>query len=1701
MSDLEIGTLSGGVELKDNFTTAFDALATRIGVAGAALDLLGHKASEAGKDIGDGAKEASKHSETLQESLHKTEHASHEAAAQAAETKASFMEMFENPIAAAKEFVHELESEVLGALGALGIGVAAVTGATIGLSLGIAEIGKEGAKIIGVENSFNQLAKSIGQNGTELRESLSDALKHTVGDFEIMQSVNKALGAGVKLTTADMTVLGETARALGKATGTNAADGLDTLTSALTRGNTRALARLGITVNMQEAEKKFAAQLGVTKDQLNESGILEAKRQGIMDASRAYIEKVGVAESLWTSKIKQGEVAIAEWGEALAVAVARSPAISAAVNTIAASLEEAFGGKGQTAIDLIVAGLGHFADFVRGSVPYVVSAFEAVKSFWDWLVQLNDQFHITDTIIDGVKLAWAGLKQAFDFVRTAAQGVIDTWKTMPPWLQTITIRSVEATAGLYAFGKAVDAAQGPVERIVNNAVGLIGIFANLAQITGGTLSGAFALLSGIFSGIAAEFTVVSGEIGASLLGIITGPIGWTILAVTALGAAVYASIKYWDQLKAAVVYTWDVIASVTKTVCETITGIFDYVANSSIAQLISALTELGLKIAGWTILAIAVVAWKTFIFIIDSATLALKNTWTHVVDLYSALVTLGKFTFSDNIRQSIAGISLLFEKLAVDIQVAIVGIKWLNDHISNPLGSSTQSSLGLLPSRTLLTGVSVPNLSGSEFDHTKSAGNFDPSQFLKPGDALAARTKAALDKTEGLWEQYYSLLAKMGGDDLGAKLTEIDRWAEKEMNSLDASKIGYKAYYEEIAAISSVAFLKRLDANQQYEKKLTDEVLKADISRSEIAFDEDQKSFDRRKALDDSNLASYLTAHKNLIEEQNKLTMTQRDFQASQLEKGLEDAKVTLGNLGEGYRNTYDEIEATTKAKLDEIGVTWDTATQEWVHAFDFMWSKGGVEHSMLPPNAVKNTKSSLSELSGAFNSLANDITQISQISQGTFGNVIKDIGLAVKAAEAFAKALEVSGVGSAGPDTKGANKSVQAASTAATSAGLSLIPIVGAWLAVGVAVYSFVSALREANKEAEKLQKVADALHAVDVAFNTSTNFSQQLSQQLSDTAEDFAHITALNKTFSNDFAHLSDLAVQAGFAIRTKSGLRDLAGNLLTVDDIIKRLGLDATQSIQELSQAAHLSDILKELGGVAALTADQMKMVQTRTSQLFTLIALGGPVGQSAIKTMDDTLIQFTTDLTKSGGLVSQFFLDMASKAKLAGIELKQVAAFQAGQAQNAETGIVKALTQTNDAYAKRKDLQQQIADATDALKGKTGSALDDAKKKLDDLNTQLTTQQKIIDAVGIHSQAAAGAVAGALLGVISSQVANGMSFGDAIRAAGPGIEALRDQLATLGGGGGTAFDFLNQQISLFTDEVTGPALTAIEGYADGLVGLHNAGQLNQDTFAGITEQIGKTADALMAQGVSGPALLSAMQSPLQKIWELETKFGYAADAATQALVDQAVADGLVGEKHKSVSEQMLDFTERMTKALEFVAKAFGYIPPAAENAVDGVVDAFGKIPGAAKSATDDANIYLGKLKAPPINITWSVDDLPPGTVVEQPIYRAMGGPVGTDTVPAWLSKGEYVLSTNDVTAISKFGVSAPTSTSNSQSFLPSSDPYKNYPPVEIHIDARGAWFDDQGVDELSKRIQKPFWTAVHQNDQMSNTMAQNALKLNE
>jgi gas vesicle protein len=381
-----------------------------------------------------------------------------------------------------------------GALGASVVGAGAVAAAVAGIAISINSLGDKGSIILGVEESFDRLARTAGSTGEELINGLNRGVRDTVDSMVLMESTNRLLSSGMQLSGKDMELMGAVAREMGKATGQDAAGGLNTLSSALLTGNTRSLRRFGIQVDLVKAEKDFAKSLGATRSELSYEGKLQADRNAMLEAMRQKLDTLGVSELSFKEKIMQGKIAIGNWHDALAKAVAGSPQINRALDSIKDAFARVVGSESQNALDFLMKWANRFADSVAEAMPKIATFLENVKikigELWDWLVDFNERWQITNTLVTVGKKAWDMLQSALQFVGEAITEVKRAWADLPEWLQKLTKGALESAIAIGTYTVAINAVATPFAALLSkldlgiNVVGnLTGAVYNLQHLT------------------------------------------------------------------------------------------------------------------------------------------------------------------------------------------------------------------------------------------------------------------------------------------------------------------------------------------------------------------------------------------------------------------------------------------------------------------------------------------------------------------------------------------------------------------------------------------------------------------------------------------------------------------------------------------------------------------------------------------------------------------------------------------------------------------------------------------------------------------------------------------------------------------------------------------------------------------------------------------------------------------------------------------------------------------------------------------------------------------------------------------------------------------------------------------------------------------------------------------------------------------
>lgn len=149
-----------------------------------------------------------------------------------------------------------------------------------------------GTKLKQQEDAFRQYAASQGISSQKIIENLQKISNQTIATSDLVQASGRAMLLG--LNPEDLETYMEIAIATSKLTGQTVSQAFDDITLAVGRQSKMILDNLGIIVNMEEAQKNYAIQLGKTVDELTDEEKAQAfanetKRKGL-----AVVKEIGV---------------------------------------------------------------------------------------------------------------------------------------------------------------------------------------------------------------------------------------------------------------------------------------------------------------------------------------------------------------------------------------------------------------------------------------------------------------------------------------------------------------------------------------------------------------------------------------------------------------------------------------------------------------------------------------------------------------------------------------------------------------------------------------------------------------------------------------------------------------------------------------------------------------------------------------------------------------------------------------------------------------------------------------------------------------------------------------------------------------------------------------------------------------------------------------------------------------------------------------------------------------------------------------------------------------------------------------------------------------------------------------------------------------------------------------------------------------
>jgi uncharacterized protein YukE len=429
---------------------------------------------------------------------------------------------------------------------------------------------------------------------------------------------------------------------------------------------------------------------------------------------------------------------------------------------------------------------------------------------------------------------------------------------------------------------------------------------------------------------------------------------------------------------------------------------------------------------------------------------------------------------------------------------------------------------------------------------------------------------------------------------------------------------------------------------------------------------------------------------------------------------------------------------------------------------------------------------------------------------------------------------------------------------------------------------------------------------------------------------------------------------------------------------DNAGKRFGVtiseELSRSIADLAksdfkgnlQAAEVRSLGSVLGETGGITAENVEKMTLRLRDAFQMFGTGKFDKKQLTATLDESFGYFAEYYNKIGGLADASFTHVIRMARESGVESAEVQKYISQQVDTAAAG-----------------LETYLMNAT------------------------------------VKSQSAASGMAAAMVLLFDETRKGPEGLRGAIDKLAPMVLTLQEQMTAAGFTGTEAFDGMLSYIKAFEVEGVAAATEAVDGLNATLEGLHNSTLLNAESFSGLsramTDEIEVARQALIAQGIDGDNALRLNAAGLQTVWELQKQFGWAVDESTQAMLDQAEAQGLIGAAFMDTNEKMLEAMNRMADTLDRIANHMGAVGDAAEATGEQIDDAFRP-----RTVPVDFEFPDEGPRGPNGN----PNGYERGGVVrgrQMGYFSAGFVPRGTDTVPAMLTPGEGVLSRRGVRAL--------------------------------------------------------------------------------
>lgn len=369
---------------------------------------------------------------------------------------------------------------------------------------------------------------------------------------------------------------------------------------------------------------------------------------------------------------------------------------------------------------------------------------------------------------------------------------------------------------------------------------------------------------------------------------------------------------------------------------------------------------------------------------------------------------------------------------------------------------------------------------------------------------------------------------------------------------------------------------------------------------------------------------------------------------------------------------------------------------------------------------------------------------------------------------------------------------------------------------------------------------------------------------------------------------------------------------------DGLAKQMEADSKKYGRQVAELLHLKEIFAEQGGI---TTSNVGSATAHLRDVFALIGQGQMTIAQGAKVIDDNWQDLVAAGTDAFGFISDQLREIIQLDAQYGTQSKEIAAFLKAQADIAVKGSNAAIAGIS------KQIQSWVT-----LKGKIDEATKSTSKTTEEgerLNV-LLDEQRTLAAANRGELEDLGTIA---LSTFSAAVAAGSSFAEALEAAQPGLQQLRQAFDALGiSTGNAALQALLYQSAIL--ERNPALLQAVGGLGQSFVALSNMGLLNVDTFramerTGVEAYTRLQGEVAAVGGTTKDALLP-MQDYLHQAQKAAEDLGVPLDATTQMLIDQSKELGIWQDTGADSTDTLVGGMQDLVSAVKALINTLLGIP---------------------------------------------------------------------------------------------------------------------------------------------------------------------------